>query len=237
VNTKPHGSQDASADAQEHCWEVREARAFLRAAKAAGTQPAAFYAFALDTGARKSELCGLGWSDVDLENGRVTIHQQLSRHCRKDDEGKPVLIPTKGKRARVVELSAETVDLLRLHRQAQNELRMRNRQQYHDHGLVFAKGWADLTNRRQALGQPLQANNLGQREYAQVVRAAGVKPIKFHGLRHTCATLLLGANVPPHVVSKRLGHKSVKTTLEIYAHALPSQQADAAQKLAALLHG
>jgi len=56
-------------------------------------------------------------------------------------------------------------------------------------------------------------------------------------MRHTCATLLLSAGVPVHVVSKRLGHKSVKTTLEIYAHALPSQQVDAAQRLAALLHG
>ena len=65
------------------------------------------------------------------------------------------------------------------------------------------------------------------------IKAAGVKPIKFHGLRHTCATLLLSAGVPVHVVSKRLGHKSVATTLEIYAHALPSQQADAASKLAA----
>jgi hypothetical protein len=122
---------------------------------------------------------------------------------------------------RLIELSAETVELLRVHRQAQNELRMRNRQQYHDHGLVFAKGWADLTNRRQALGQPLQANNLG---HAQIVKASGVKRIKFHGLRHTCATWLPAANVPVHVVSKRLGHKSVKTTLEIYAHALLSQQ-------------
>jgi hypothetical protein len=48
---------------------------------------------------------------------------------------------------------------------------------------------------------------------------------KFHGLRHTCATLLAASARP---VSKRPGHKSVKTTLEIYAHALPSQQADAA---------
>ena len=148
-----------------------------------------------------------------------------------------MLIPTKTKTSRVVDLSAETIALLRTHRQAQNELRMRNRQQYHDHGLVFAKGWADITNSRQALGQALQANNLGQREYAQIIKASGVKAIKFHGLRHTSATLLLAAGVPVHVVSKRLGHRNVATTLQIYAHALPSQQADAAAKLAALLHG
>ena len=64
----------------------------------------------------------------------------------------------------------------------------------------------------------------------------GVRPIKFHGLRHTCATLLLKAGVPIKVVQERLGHKGIEITLNIYAHALPSMQQDAAAKLAALLH-
>jgi integrase len=40
------------------------------------------------------------------------------------------------------------------------------------------------------LGQPLPMSNLGQREYAKLIKAADVKAIKFHGVRHTCATLL-----------------------------------------------
>ena len=66
--------------------------------------------------------------------------------------------------------------------------------------------------------------------------AAGVRRIKFHGLRHTTATLLLQAGVPPHVVQRRLGHKRIEITLGIYAHALPAQQQEAAERLAALLH-
>jgi integrase len=57
-----------------------------------------------------------------------------------------------------------------------------------------------------------------------------------HGLRHTCATLTLAAGVPPHVVQRRLGHKSIEITLNLYAHVLPSQQGDAAKRLAGLLH-
>jgi integrase len=64
-----------------------------------------------------------------------------------------------------------------------------------------------------------------------------VKCITVHGLRHTCATLLLAAGVQPHVVQRRLGNANIQITLNLYAHVLPSMQADAAARLSALLHG
>ena len=64
-----------------------------------------------------------------------------------------------------------------------------------------------------------------------------MKPITFHGLRHTSASLLLGAGVPVHVVSQRLGHKDATVTMAVYAHVLPGQQQSAAEQLGALLHG
>lgn len=78
-------------------------------------------------------------------------------------------------------------------------------------------------------------NNLGQREFARLIREAGVRRIKFHGLRHTSATLLLQAGVAPNVVQKRLGHKKIEITLSVYAHALPTMQQDAAERLAPML--
>jgi integrase len=68
-------------------------------------------------------------------------------------------------------------------------------------------------------GQPIAT--LSGRRFKKVVTAAGVKRIKFHGLRHTCATLILGAGEPVHVVAQRLGHAKATITLEVYAHALP----------------
>jgi len=62
-----------------------------------------------------------------------------------------------------------------------------------------------------------------------------VKPIKFHGMRHTCATLMLQAGQPVQVVSERLGHAKVSMTLEVYAHVLPDMQSEAADALGALL--
>jgi integrase len=227
---KPRAADD-HADVLAHCWEAHEAKVFLVAAKNAGAQPAAFYTLALDTGARKAELCGLKWSDVDLAAGRVTFQRQLLK-----PGPAPIFGPVKNKTPRTVEIAPETIALLRRHRAHQAELRLANGARYHDHGLVFAKEWGDLTRAHDTLGDPLQANNLGQREYARLIKTAGVRPIKFHGLRHTCATLLLQAAVAPNVVQKRLGHKKIEITLNIYAHALPAMQQDAAARLAAMLH-
>ena len=73
--------------------------------------------------------------------------------------------------------------------------------------------------------------------FAKLTEAAGVRRIKFHGLRHTSATLSLQAGTPEHVVAARLGHAKVEMTLNVYAHALPNQQQAAAERLGAMLHG
>ena len=78
---------------------------------------------------------------------------------------------------------------------------------------------------------------LATRRFQQLVATAGVKRIKFHGLRHTCATLLLAAGVPVQVVAQRLGHAQIDMTLRVYAHATPDLQEDAAARLGAVLAG
>ena len=87
------------ADAREHCWSGAEARSVIDAAKTASPQLAAFVFLALDSGARKGELFGLGWEHLDLETGVLTITRQL------DKPGEvPVFGPTKTKRTRTLTL-------------------------------------------------------------------------------------------------------------------------------------
>jgi integrase len=104
---KPQAHRDHDA-LRRNCWEPVEARSFLSAARAAGAQPAALYALALDSGARKNELCGLQWSDVDLENGMVTFVRQLTATGRTPEFG-----PVKNGTPRTVDLGPETIELLR----------------------------------------------------------------------------------------------------------------------------
>lgn len=70
------------------------------------------------------------------------------------------------------------------------------------------------------VGTPLTRHNLGSRSFKPLLRRANLPNIRFHELRHTCATLLLSKNVHPKLVQELLGHASISTTLDTYSHVL-----------------
>ncbi len=67
-------------------------------------------------------------------------------------------------------------------------------------------------------GTPLDAQNVINRSFKPLLRRADLPSIRFHDLRHTCATLLLMQNVHPKFVQTLLGHKSITITLDLYSH-------------------
>ena len=73
------------------------------------------------------------------------------------------------------------------------------------------------------------------RHLREIVIAASLPPIRFHELRHSCASLLLAQGVSMTVVQETLGHSSIATTGNIYAHVIPELQGEAAAKMAAVL--
>ncbi len=231
VPNKPRGRRKGyrAVDPDEEVWTAEEVRKVLKGARKMGAQPEAFYTIALETGMRKAELCGLRWQDVDLDNGCVSVVQQLRK-----PGPEPAYGPPKNGESRKVEISAAVVGLLRKHKRFQAELKLKNRLVYRDHGLAFCKEWSAL-GRNDHLGEPLQMNNLGQREFADLIKNAKVKTITFHGMRHTCATLALEAGVEAKVVQERLGHKDISVTLGVYTRVLKTMQRDAAEKLSKLM--
>lgn len=224
-------------DLLNNVWTAEEAQRFLESVKQHGNaQWAALFALALDSGMRKSELLGLQWKDINGET--VRIDRQLLNYSEDPATGKHALetsLPKRGK-SRSLELSSGTVDLLREHKRQQAETKIKNRLHYVDYGLVFALDWEHKSSRHSVLGGPLPKLNINW-QLDKLCEAAKVPRIVVHGLRHTCATLLISAGVPANVVQQRLGHATVEMTLNIYSHVLPSMQKDAARQMGAMLHG
>jgi integrase len=104
------------------------------------------------------------------------------------------------------------VSALKTHRKKQLEERMKSADSYQDHGLVFAT----------YTGTPVNPENLVKRSFKPLLERAGLLEIRFHDLRHTCATLLLGGGVHPKLVQELLGHATIAMTLDTYSHYLPS---------------
>jgi len=228
VQHMPKRSKDKGTKARVNCLDAAQARDVLTAAKESGTQVSAFFAVLLDTGARRSEALGLTWDHIDLNEGVVTIAQQLTSSSL----ATPVFGPTKNSIVRTVTLNTETVARLRAHRKQQRESLMLNRTTYKDYGLVFCKEDGDLQHKRAALGQACPA--LADGHFRRVMKAAGIRRVTPHCTRHTCATLLLCAGLPVQVVAQRIGD-SVEMVMKVYAHCMPSMEKEAAARLGALL--
>lgn len=197
-------------------WSGAELQAFLKSAR--DDRLATCWRFLAMTGCRRGEALGLRWRDLDLDAGRAMIIQTLV--------GNRVLSETKSERGRrTVALDPGTVAALREHRCAQLAERSVFGSAYEDHDLAFCR----------EDGSPIWPRSL-TRSFAFHVAAAGVPAIRLHDLRHSHATLALQAGVHPKVVQERLGHATISTTLDVYSHAIPAMQEDAAARVAALVY-
>ena len=78
-------------------------------------------------------------------------------------------------------------------------------------------------------GSPLQPDGI-TKAFTRIARSIGLYGVRFHGLRHTHATLMLWQGIHPKIVSERLGHSSIAITLDTYSHVLPGLQEAAAQR-------
>jgi integrase len=181
---------------------------------ARGDRLEALYVLAIHTGLRQGELLGLKWEDVDLESGTLRVRRTLVTA-----KGGPVLTApkTKGSR-RSVKLTQGAVEALRSHLKHQLQEIDRAGSLWRENGLMFAS----------ESGEPLDRRYLTSCRYKALLKRAELPMIRFHDLRHTCATLLLSKNVNPKIVSEMLGHASIAITLDTYSHVLPNMRDQAA---------
>jgi integrase len=185
-----------------------EVRAFLDLARESGDRFEALYVLAITTGLRRGELLGLRWDDVSMERSTLRVGRALVR-----EGGRHTLGETKTRRGRrQINLTPRTVSTLKAHHKKQQEEKIKLTGLYKDHGLIFAT----------RVGTPINPENLVNRSFKPLLERASLPEIRFHDLRHTCATLLLGRGVHPKLVQELLGHATIAMTLDTYSHYMPS---------------
>lgn len=195
-----------------------EARKFLSAIK--GHRLEALFSVALALGLRQGEALGLRWEDIDFAGGTLRVRHQLQRI-----DGRLTLVPPKtSKSRRLLVMPPLIVDALREHEKRQVAEKIWAGSRWEETGLVFA-------NRT---GGPTQARRVIE-QFHTALTNAGMRRIRFHDLRHSCATLLLVQGVSPRVVMEVLGHSEIALTMNAYSHVVPELQREAAERMQLIL--
>lgn len=211
---RTHGSTEMQT------WTAGQLRTFLTAIR--DNRIGAAYLLAATTGMRRGEVLGLRWADVDFPRARLGVRQTVLQVNYQITFGTPKT--ARGRRS--IALDPTTVAALQEHRRQQRNERSAVGDRHEDLGLAFTK----------VDGTPIHPDYFSQL-FDRTVAKLAIPRIRLHDLRHTHATLGLAAGVPAKIMSERLGHATVAFTQDVYMHAIPGLEADAANQIADLIFG
>jgi integrase len=209
-----------SSREEMHPLTPEQAKHLLQVAHEIGDRLEALYVLAINTGLRQGELLGLKWDAVDLEDGSLQVRRTLAI-----TKSGPVFTSPKttGSR-RSVKLTSKAIEALKSH--LERQLTEIDRV-----GSLWSPGDSDGLIFASETGEPLDRRAVTKLKFKPLLKWAGLPEIRFHDLRHTCATLLLTRNVNPKIVSEMLGHSSIAITLDTYSHVLPNMRDQAAEAM------
>jgi integrase len=212
--------------APQQPWTIEELRRFL--ATAAEDRLAALWTVYVTTGLRRGEALALHWDDLDLDTGTVQVRR--NRTGAQSRDGRIVYDDERPKTAaaqRTVTLDEATVAAVRAHRAAQLEER-----------LAAGPAWTDEVARvfTREDGGGLDPDGISI-AFRRLCTLAEVRIIRLHDVRHSHATLMLAGGVPVEVISKRLGHSRISTTMDLYVHPDDRQQRSAADRFGKMIAG
>ncbi|MBA2874986.1 integrase [Anoxybacillus caldiproteolyticus] len=181
---------------------------------------------AIITGMRRSELCGLEFKHFDYENGLVRVRQALTYTKTNGYEIHEIRKGNRTARQRDIHIPlslATEVKKLELQRKKER--------------LAAEKLWMDGKYNFilcDETGKPFNPNSL-KNWWERFIKRHKLKYINIHALRHTSATLLINEGVHAKIISERLGHSDIKTTMNIYGHSLKQADKLATEKLESVL--
>lgn len=177
-----------------------------------------FITLALAAGLRRSELLGLEWSNVDLDEHTIKITQAIV----KTRNGPIIKGPKSETSYRTVSLPDSVVEEMKAYRRhwLKGKMRMRDRWVEHEREWVFCN--EDGTHFHP---------NTPSTWWKRFTERTKIRHIGLHDLRHTSATLLINAGVHAKVISERFGHSDISITMDVYGHVMQKTDKKAANKL------
>lgn len=202
-------------------YDSAQVQALLFGAQSLNDRYFHLYYLAISTGMRQGELLGLMWKDIDWSKAELRIKRQLVMYPNGDCEFRS---PKSESGIRQIAVGEDVLELLNKHKAQQFTKKSQKSEDWNKNDLVFPS----------LAGTPVNASNL-RRSFRKLLEFTGLPKIRFHDLRHTAATLMLNYGTPIPVVSQRLGHSKTSMTMDTYAHAIPSKQAEAAELMEQLM--
>jgi integrase len=180
----------------------------------------ALFTVAIAIGLRLGEILGLKWEDIDFEKETLSVRRQFRRVL-----GTAAFCEPKTQRAkRTIPLPKFAREALKEHRLIQEfQIKPLAGNRWKEHGLVFTSG----------IGTPLEERNM-RRSLEEILSKHNLPKLRFHDLRHSCASLLLALGLNPRIIMEILGHSQITLTLNTYAHVAQELQTEAAEKMNAL---
>ncbi|ABY95867.1 MULTISPECIES: site-specific integrase [Thermoanaerobacter] len=177
------------------------------------------FMLALYTGMRIGEICGLKWEDIDFNNKTCTVKRQYQQVG-----GKEIIKEPKSETSiRVIPLHSDVIEVLKEEKKKQLQNRMLLGEKYNKKYEGYISVWED--------GR-MKTPEYVSKKFSKILKAYPELPqIRFHDLRHSCASFLVQAGVPMKVVSEILGHSQIGITMDLYSHVLLDSKKEAIKKL------
>ncbi|MCY0887617.1 MAG: site-specific integrase [Alicyclobacillaceae bacterium] len=174
-----------------------------------------YFVFLLDTGLRPGEALALTWDDVDFKTSYIKVTKALA-----GKKEKYIGPPKTRSSRRQMPVSEATIEMLKNHHEQITNLKISKKHGWFDNNLVFPNSVGGFSS------QP----NIMRRHFKPILKKVGLPEfMRIYDLRHSCATLLLAANVHPKIVAERLGHSTYNLTMDTYSHVIPGMQQEVAK--------
>lgn len=198
---------------ERRCYSLNQVEKLLDCLKNENIKYRTLITLAIDSGARRSEICALKWNDVDFENNTILIDNGLKVVNGIVDEAK---VKNSYSNRKII-ISQACIDLLKEYKSWKDDYKKKIGKMWKNENRIFTSKYGTHIH-------PDTCTDI----LCQIIKKYNLPKITFHELRHTCTSLLIDNGVNIKAVSLRLGHSNTNTTMNIYTHAYEASKQQSA---------